>query len=354
MFVAQTATGQLVTLRNHAQARQLTGAFVCPACGAPVGVRNGPVMPAHFYHRGPACAASEPESAEHLNGKLWLLDYGVRRGWAGTLEQVYPTIKQRADVVWWPAGRPLVVEFQCSPISVTRLATRTAGYHRLGLPVVWVLGRRYFAALPQAKQAKFLQHSRAHGWHLWFLDVAVGRLVLWQLDTLGLAIHWYWASGSRALHRPFPDAPRRQAQAVQRALMHRDRRAMLLQQACAAAGRNLAGCPWIVHTQLTHLPGVAVPEWQLRTRWLLAFQAHPTLTTAAESAFWRQFEGQLTPLVDSAAVLAVVQARWLAVLAAAGLLSRTTTGWRWRQAPQWYPTLDAKLEAGAEGVVRQL
>ncbi|WP_125704089.1 competence protein CoiA [Lacticaseibacillus daqingensis] len=348
MFVAMAVSGRLVTLRNHAQARALRGPFVCPACHQPVGVRNGRVMPAHFYHRGPACAASEPESAEHLNGKLWLLDYGARHGFAGTLEQYYPAIKQRADVVWWPAGKPLVVEFQCSPLSPERLGARTAGYHQLGLPVVWVMGQRYFDQLPSAKQAKFLAHSQAHGWHLWFLDVVAGHLTLWQFAPLGLAVTRFWPDRTRQQVRAFPPASAHTALGVQRALMHRDRRVMALQQASAAIGRNVAGVPWVVHTAQTHLLGLAVPEWQLRAWWLLTFDAQPAITKNAETTFWRQFETQLTPLVDSAQVVAAIRHRWLMVLQQSGALQATATGWAWQVQPAWYPTLEAKLEARAQ------
>ncbi len=93
MFIALDEAARPVTLHSHEQAAGLSGHFSCPACRAPVGIRNGPVMPAHFYHLGPPCDASEPESAEHLAGKLWLMAYGRRRGFAVVLEQYYPQIR---------------------------------------------------------------------------------------------------------------------------------------------------------------------------------------------------------------------------------------------------------------------
>ncbi|WP_262315552.1 competence protein CoiA [Lacticaseibacillus parakribbianus] len=344
MFVALDAGQRPVTLRDHEQAKALVGDFVCPACRRPVGIRNGRVMPAHFYHLGPPCAASEPESAEHLAGKLWLMAYGQRRGFKPVLEQYYPQVRQRADVVWQQAGRALALEFQCSPISLERLAERSEGYRRLGVPVVWIMGKRYFARQPKALQAKFLAWSRRHGWHLWFLDVRADRLVLWQLAQ-GLLVTWYRPTASRRFRQATGPLPTKAALGVATALRHREPKAMALQAASATQHRNLAGVPWLVHAAPTGLIGLPLPEWQLRAWWLLTFDAAPDIKKAAEAAFWQRFAADRTPLVSAGALLAAVAAQWHRVLTASGAWQSTATGWQWRQPPAWYPTLEAKLAA---------
>lgn len=342
MFVAKDSKGRLVTLVSHQMAETLHDTYVCPACERPVGIRNGAIMPAHFYHRGPACQASEPESAQHLSGKLWLQELGAALGYAVTLEAYYPEIQQRADVVWHRPDGPLVLEFQCSPISVGELARRTRGYHQLGLVVIWVMGRRYFSAQPSAKQAKFLMASAALGWHLWALNVARGRLErwTWRGSQIQLTARTLRQRSVRAFgwERPLGQ----QATAIQQALFFRDSRAVALQNAALMQGKNIGGTPWVVHEAQTGLIGLAMPEWLLRTAWLLTFEGEVQITSEAERRFWLQYRSEKTPLVGNQP-LAAVRRQWLTHLVDASYLVAEETGWRWVAHPKWYPVIDAKL-----------
>ncbi len=248
-------------------------------------------------------------------------------------------------MVWRRPGEPaLALEFQCSPIGLERLAERTAGYRRLGVPVVWIMGRRYFARQPKALQAKFLAWSRQHGWHLWFLDVRAGRLALWRLGAT-TAITWYHSGGENRSEKAQAPVTARTAWRVGQALRHRDAAVMALQAASAAAHRNVGGVPWLVHEGPSGLIGLPHPEWQLRAWWLLAFDGQATIDRAAEAAFWRRWPALRTPLVADGQLLAAIAARWHAVLTASGAWRETATGWQLAAAPLWYPTLEAKLAA---------
>ncbi|KRK72627.1 competence protein CoiA [Lacticaseibacillus nasuensis] len=347
MFVAQTTTHALVTLRSHEQAAALTGAFFCPQCGGALIIKNGQVLPAHFAHRGHACTPSEPESPTHMRGKLWLAELGERLGYTVAMEQYYPEIQQRADVVWTRGETTLVLEFQCSPLSGARLAVRTQGYAKLGLRCVWILGAPYLRGAFGRRQAKFLQWSARDGWHWWGFD---GRqLVVHATSLTRQWDHGYTTAGEWQRARPLVAQALAEARAIGRRLYYRDGLAMGLQALAYVQQRNLAGVPWLVHAEPTRLPGLLAPEWALRTEWLLTV-GRQDFTAAADAAWWAHQAAQqalLTPLLAAAPPLAAVRQRWLAVLTASGAIEKTATGWRWRQTLQWYDTLEAKLTAGA-------
>ncbi|MFD1429824.1 competence protein CoiA [Lacticaseibacillus mingshuiensis] len=340
MFVAMDSKAQLVTLNDHEQAAALRvqgGQFVCPACRMPVGVRNGAIMPAHFYHLGPPCEAStEPESLQHLTGKRWLADLGAKLGYEVALETYFPSIRQRADVVWRRGEATLVLEFQCSPLNEEKLAARTRGYQQLGLTVFWVLGSRYQSAWPTSKQGLFL----SPGFQLWFLKMPGGQLIHWQLAPATLT-ETRLPGATRVL--PRRRDPLREAEQIQTQLHFADKRVVALQRACYERGLHLAGCPWVVHEAGSGLIGLHLPEWQVRVQWLLAFQEAPTISQAAEQDFWRGLAPLVhTPLLPPFAVLSAIRRAWLAVLIDQRWLVKTVSGFAWQRRPPWYPDLTVK------------
>ncbi|WP_461215216.1 competence protein CoiA [Lacticaseibacillus sp. GG6-2] len=345
MFIAMNAKTQLVQLHTHEEATRLRGnAFYCPACRRPVRIKNGAVMPAHFAHIGPACeAASEGESADHLAGKRWLAGLGERLGYHVALETYYPVIKQRADVVWIREDTTLVLEFQCSPLSGPRLQERTAGYQKLGLTCVWIMGPRYHTKRPGNLQAKFLQSQQPGDYHLWF---SKGQsLARWQWRSGGYTITRYDGGPVQTQMVNVSQSRYQAARLVVNQLRHRDRRVMRLQAEAYQQHRNLAGVPWVVHDGMAGVPGLRKPEWQLRTHWLLQF-GDGDVDRPSEQAFWREeADPALTPLVDAQALMRVVADRWHHELQRAGLLATTATGWRWLRPAEWYPDYEHKLAA---------
>lgn len=347
MFVAMDAKQHtLVTLVAHEQADRLRQTpFVCPACLQPVRVKNGVVMPAHFAHIGPACAAaSEGESADHLTGKRWLADLGVKLGYQVSLEVYYPAIRQRADVVWERAGRTLVIEFQCSPLSPQRLATRTRGYRRLQVTCIWVMGPRYYTRRPGKMQARFMQAGATGDYWLWFSD---GRQYLerWLWQEEGYLVTRYTGGAPTQRLVGMQRSANRAARLIASQLQHRDKAVLTLQALAYQHGQHVAGVPWLVHKGLTNLPGLRWPEWQLRTRWLLTF-AGADISRAIEADWWHQQEvAALTPLVNTQRLMITVAQAWRRQLLAAGYLVQTVSGWRWTRPLTWYPDLTHKLAA---------
>ncbi|MBM7544131.1 competence CoiA-like predicted nuclease [Weissella beninensis] len=126
-----------------------TGPYFCPICQQPVIKRVGLYKVAHFAHYQKACLeanVSEGETVEHLKGKLQLVEF-FKDHYQTSLEVYFPQIKQRADLLLQNKERKIAIEFQCSPISLTKLMERTSGYQQLGISVIWILGQRYFNQL---------------------------------------------------------------------------------------------------------------------------------------------------------------------------------------------------------------
>lgn len=117
--------------------------YCCPVCKEKVILKQGEFKVSHFAHwRKHACTgATEKETEEHLRGKMGLMEWAVSQG-SAQLEYYIPAIRQRADLLVDQGYRWLAVEFQCSPLAVSTVCSRTEGYKQVGLPVVWISGSR--------------------------------------------------------------------------------------------------------------------------------------------------------------------------------------------------------------------
>ncbi|KRM72311.1 competence protein [Lacticaseibacillus brantae DSM 23927] len=297
-------------------------------------------MPAHFAHIVGTCSASEPESQQHLLGKRWLQEWLSGRAEVAELEVYYPEIQQRADVVVTSRQPPLVLEFQCSPISVGDLARRTAGYHQLRLNVIWIMGRRYFGSHFGPKQYKFMADDLA----LWFLDSSRGILSHHQWQKQGWQTTHFTKAASRFRTRRFFDQAQQEQRQLESRLYYRDHTLLALQAVAYKQGHHLAGVPWEVHWAQTHLPGLPQPEWLMRAHWLLYFDNQP-MTAAADLAFWNQYLALNAPLRHQAPVLEAVSHRWQQVLVAGGYLSGDG---QWQRSLSWFPDGVHKRQAWAQ------
>ncbi len=346
MFVALDNVGRRVTLTSHAQAAEVKEggeAFVCPACTGRVRIRNGTQVPAHFAHYQHAvCVASEPESEEHLRGKLLLAKMGQQLGWTATLEVYVPEIQQRIDVLLTRGNDQLALEFQCSPISTRRLRERTAGYKKLGMRVRWLLGHRYEA---QNQAVKFIRWHPELMFFTEHLDVRTGQLhqrghqvsgrfydrAVWPVLTRG---HWV---GGKTVSLP------QRARQIQQGLIYRNPQMVRLQTSCYERKRNLAGCPWPVHVAQTKLLGLRLPEWALRCEWLLQFEGK-RVTERANLEFWTQaITLSAMPLVKQRHLLAELVPAFCNVLVQAGYLEKNRKGWHWVKPLVWYADVDHKI-----------
>lgn len=118
--------------------------YYCPACRGRVFLKKGTKRMAHFCHfQESACQGfSEGETRDHLAGKRFLANYFKAFFDQVDLEAPIQEINQRPDLLLSQKGGrvKLAIEFQCSPISVQQILDRTAGYTRIGYPVLWILG----------------------------------------------------------------------------------------------------------------------------------------------------------------------------------------------------------------------
>ncbi|BDZ31189.1 competence protein CoiA family protein [Lactiplantibacillus sp. WILCCON 0030] len=180
MLMAENQSAQLIA----ATAADRKSVYRCPGCQAPVRLKRGTVMSAHFAHKAnQACETfSEGETAEHILGKQQLAAWFAAAGYTVQLEARLPAIHQRPDVlVQLGNHQPLALEFQCSPIAVEKLTQRTKGYREHGYRVLWLLGSPYQHQLrANAKALKFLQHHHAWGCFLiyWCTNANGGQLLL--------------------------------------------------------------------------------------------------------------------------------------------------------------------------------
>lgn len=132
--------------------------YYCPGCHERVILRHGPHKIAHFAHqKGSDCGFSEGETSEHLRGKQQLLAWAHQRGYCPRLEFYLPPIQQRPDLLLQVNGQKVALEFQCSPLSLTRLRERNRGYQQLKIDFLWLLGAPYYHRLHREKAAQFAQ-----------------------------------------------------------------------------------------------------------------------------------------------------------------------------------------------------
>ncbi|WP_050614332.1 competence protein CoiA [Bacillus testis] len=143
MLVAMNQKNERITLIGCSEktlAKMRKESFRCPCCKGKVMMKAGRVMVPHFAHLSKEeCAASEPESVVHLQGKKHLFRWLSKQGYNVQLEMYFPAIKQRADLYIEKAKWRFAFEFQCSLITSEEVRKRTLGYKKLGIRVIWIL-----------------------------------------------------------------------------------------------------------------------------------------------------------------------------------------------------------------------
>ncbi|WP_137597150.1 competence protein CoiA [Paucilactobacillus kaifaensis] len=234
----------LVAMENRklvvANASTQKGCFTCPACNQKVYLRRGTIKIAHFAHtKGADCVASEGETREHLLGKKQLYNWAKQHHFEPVYEVYLPKIKQRPDLLIKINGQSVALEYQCSPISLQRLQERNVGYHKLKMPVWWILGSPYQDRhLTASKVAQFTQ------------------LIFNKFDLL------FWSTGKRKFMngenylyvdfcQPKHAAPRQvvvqQTKRIEQQIMAGNQRLLPIVQQCYQAGHLFVGIPIVGH-----------------------------------------------------------------------------------------------------------
>lgn len=174
-----TANDQTATL-TVATTAERSAAYFCPGCQAPVILKRGLKVIAHFAHRAKTnCQLfAEGETDAHLTGKWQLAAYCEPT--QVELEPYLPTIEQRPDLLLTTSTRRIAIEYQCSPITIAQLDARNRGYRQLAIEPCWILGDTYRLKLTKLGQMdKFLRYSDKYGWHLLFWCTTTGELEIW-------------------------------------------------------------------------------------------------------------------------------------------------------------------------------
>lgn len=125
--------------------------FYCLQCKEPVILKNGKINTPHFAHkRHSACADafSEGETEDHLQGKLQLYHFYLKKDVQPQLEAYIPDIKQRPDILIDNNQSKIAVEFQCSKIAASKMIERSAGYLQSSIIPLWILRTPSISDLP--------------------------------------------------------------------------------------------------------------------------------------------------------------------------------------------------------------
>ncbi|MBP1915666.1 competence protein CoiA [Lederbergia galactosidilytica] len=148
MLTALNDEGKLISLVNvpkNLAKQKLSSHYYCPVCHEHLILKVGKIRIPHFAHKQFAkCSNSttEPESPRHLLGKKHLYHHYQRNGFDVYLEYYLPEIQQRPDLLVKKGNHLYAIEYQCSPLPRQRLMERNAGYRKLNILPIWILGTK--------------------------------------------------------------------------------------------------------------------------------------------------------------------------------------------------------------------
>lgn len=115
--------------------------FSCPFCNESMILVKGKIKIDHFRHYSRKDCEPEPETEEHLSGKLFLYKF-FKKQFHCELEPKLDGF--RPDVFVIALGRKIAVEYQCSPLSMEEFIFRTERYRENGIYVLWIFGNNNF------------------------------------------------------------------------------------------------------------------------------------------------------------------------------------------------------------------
>ncbi|WP_158736128.1 competence protein CoiA [Alteribacillus sp. YIM 98480] len=161
MFTALTNNGQtisLLTTPRECFPSHYPPPYYCPACSQNVILKKGTKRRWHFAHQsGSLCAyQSEPETEEHLAGKLVLYQWLKEKGLSPSVEAFISSIRRTADVLFTWKNNSYALEFQCSSISSEETIQRTKDYYSVGITPIWIFS---LSRLRKMEGPRYVIHS---------------------------------------------------------------------------------------------------------------------------------------------------------------------------------------------------
>lgn len=151
MLTAKTKVGTIICLANQQPKEPLmelrkSEEFYCPECQEPVTLKLGDQRIFHFAHKiGSTCQdGHEPETKDHLEGKLQLYQWLVQQKIPCILEFYDKEMGQRPDILFQYHGRKYALEFQCSPLPESVFIKRTKTYLEHDYIPLWIVSFHHF------------------------------------------------------------------------------------------------------------------------------------------------------------------------------------------------------------------
>ena len=114
--------------------------YFCPQCMKKVTVCFGEIKKPYFAHQKLTKHIGNNETDCHQKGKDLLVKYFIKKHLIPKTEFYLKDTKQRADIFI----NNNIIEYQCSPISITKIKQRQQKYHNLGFNSFWIAGPRFW------------------------------------------------------------------------------------------------------------------------------------------------------------------------------------------------------------------
>lgn len=158
----------IIGITTEEELRQLSDsrALICPECKSLLIYRAGKIRAPHFAHLiGTECqtAQTEPETEEHRNGKILLVQWLHKALPTAqiTLEAPLQDTGQRADVLLCHESQQIAVEFQCANLSQREWKRRHQLYRNADIQDLWILGssRLHYTHSPTENQHTLQPHE---------------------------------------------------------------------------------------------------------------------------------------------------------------------------------------------------
>ena len=231
--------------------------YYCPICKEELILKRGNINAPHFAHfKNSQCviAMEDGESNEHLIGKEQLLNFIDKRN--THVEKYLSEINQRPDLMY----QKLAFEFQCSPISRKRLAERIAGYHKLHMKSLWILGSNYRKRFGSDSVNKFYYYIDSIGFTIFFWlvnerkiemryncqyvggKIRYQRITFARLDELLRFIH---NTGTIVKYKSSMHDVISQLTRIENQLFYRNKQMLKWQNVCYNQHHNMSGSPII-------------------------------------------------------------------------------------------------------------
>ena len=134
--------------------------YRCQECAGIVFLRGGKETQPHFFHKERHACRHDAKGPDHLH-----IQVRIQKEINGSLlEERFLDINRIADIC--SHNLKLIIEIQCSSMSLLELKTRTLDYESLGYQIIWILHTKVFFQKKIKPLEKFLEKR----WH-YFTDI---------------------------------------------------------------------------------------------------------------------------------------------------------------------------------------